>query len=211
MRTLAPMYAIVVSAGRRMPKVRVRYSDALILLVLLWSGLHDRPLSWGCDPRNWKSTRVKPARLPSDSTVSRRLRSPRIMALMQFIEADLRGSAPPKLWKILDGKCLLIGRCSKDPDARAGPAGRGLGFGYKLHVIYGERLMPEVWDVRRLTSTRKRLLVISSPNCKVEGISLPIPNTIRANCTMIVVVAITNSLPRAAVDAPQPRPTAITT
>jgi hypothetical protein len=36
----------------------------------------------------------------------------------------------------------------------------------------------------------------------VEGISLPIPNTIRANCTMIVVVAITNSLPRAAVDAP---------
>jgi len=151
------LYAIVVSAGRRMPKVRVRYSDALILLVLLWSGLHDRPLSWGCDPRNWKSTRVKPARLPSDSTVSRRLRSPRIMALMQFIEADLRGSAPPKLWKILDGKCLLIGRCSKDPDARAGPAGRGLGFGYKLHVIYGERLMPEVWDVRPLNVNEKKV------------------------------------------------------
>ena len=64
---------------------------------------------------------------------------------MQFIEADLRGSAPPKLWKILDGKRLLIGSCSKDPDARAGRAVRGLGFGYKLHVIYGERLMPEVW------------------------------------------------------------------
>ena len=33
------LYAIVVSAGRRMPKVRVRYSDALILLVLVvvWS------------------------------------------------------------------------------------------------------------------------------------------------------------------------------
>ena len=44
------LYAIVVRAGRRMPKVRVRYSDALILLVLLWSGLHDRPLSWGCHP-----------------------------------------------------------------------------------------------------------------------------------------------------------------
>jgi hypothetical protein len=120
------LYEIVVRAGRRMPKVLVRYSDALILLVLLWSGLHDRPLSWGCDLRNWKSTRVKPARLPSDSTVSRRLRSPRIVTLMQSIEADLRGTAPPKLWKILDGKCLLIGSCSKDPDARAGRAVRGL-------------------------------------------------------------------------------------
>src|SRR5271155_554328 len=144
------LYRIVVRAGRQMPKVRVRYSDALILLVLLWSCLHDRPVSWGCDARNWISTRAKPARLPSDSTVSRRLRSTGGLTLMQSITANLRGTALPSLWKILDGKCLLIGGCSKGPDARAGRAIRGMGVGYKLHVIYGDRLMPEAWDVRPL-------------------------------------------------------------
>ncbi len=189
------LYAIVVSAGRRMPKVRVRYSDALILLVLLWSGLHDRPLSWGCDPRNWKSTRVKPARLPSDSTVSRRLRSPRIVALMQFIE----GRPPPKLWKILDGKCLLIGSV---PPTRAGPAGRGLGFGYKLHVIYGERLMPEVWDVRPLNVNEKKVARDLVP--ELQGVdSSKLHDDCRCRNHQLIA--------RAAVDAPQPRPTAITT
>jgi hypothetical protein len=149
------LYRIVMRAGRRMPKVRVRYSDALILLVLLWSCLHDRPVSWGCEARNWMSTRAKPARLPSDSTVSRRLCSTRIQVLMQIIAADLRGTALPSLWKILDGKCLIIGGCSKDPDARSGFGVRGLGFGYKLHVIYGQRLMPEAWDVRPLNVNEK--------------------------------------------------------
>ena len=149
------LYRIVLRAGRKVPKVRVRYSDALIVLVLLWSCLHDRPVSWGCEARNWTSTRAKPIRLPSDSTMSRRLWSARVQMLMQIIEADLRGSALPSLWKILDGKCLLIGSCSKDPDARSGFAIRGPGLGYKLHVIYGGRLMPEAWDVRPLNVNEK--------------------------------------------------------
>jgi len=83
------LYRIVLRAGRKMPKVRGRYCDALILLVLLWSCLHDRPLSWGCEARNWISTRARPAQLPSDSTVSRRLWSRRVLTLMQIIAADL--------------------------------------------------------------------------------------------------------------------------
>jgi hypothetical protein len=149
------LYRIVVRAGRKMPRARVRYSDALIVLVLLWSCLHDRPVGWACDARNWASTRAKPVRLPSDSTVSRRLCSTRVLMLMRIIAADLRGTALPSLWKILDGKCLIIGSCSKDPDARPGFAVRGLGLGYKLHVIYGERLMPEAWDVRPLNVNEK--------------------------------------------------------
>jgi hypothetical protein len=149
------LYRIVLRAGRKMPKVRGRYSDALILVVLLWSCLHDRPLTWGCEARNWISTRARPAHLPSDSTVSRRLWSRRVLTLMQIISADLRGTALPSLWKILDGKCLIIGSCSKDPDARPGHAIRGMGLGYKLHVIYGERLMPEAWDVRPLNVNEK--------------------------------------------------------
>ena len=30
-----------------------------------------------------------------------------------------------------------------------------MGLGYKLHVIYGERLMPEAWDVRPLNVNEK--------------------------------------------------------
>jgi hypothetical protein len=149
------LYRIVVRAGRKMPRARVRYGDALIVLVLLWSCLHDRPVGWGCHARNWTSTRARPVQLPSDSTVSRRLCSTRVLALMQVIEKDLRGTALPSLWKILDGKCLIISSGSKDPDARSGHAVRGMALGYKLHVIYGERLMPDAWDVRPLNVNEK--------------------------------------------------------
>ena len=30
---------------------------------------------------------------------------------MQIIAADSRGTSLPSLWKILDGKCLIIGSC----------------------------------------------------------------------------------------------------
>jgi hypothetical protein len=43
-----------------------------IAAVLLWAALHDRPVSWACDKRNWSATRLRPGRLPSPSTVSRR-------------------------------------------------------------------------------------------------------------------------------------------
>jgi len=46
----------------------------------------------------------------------------------------------------IDGKPLPIGHCGKDPDAKAGRKGRG----YKLHAIWGERRLPEAWEVTPL-------------------------------------------------------------
>ena len=47
-------YRVVREEGKRQPPGgRARYSDAVIVLVLLWAALHDRPVSWACDERHW--------------------------------------------------------------------------------------------------------------------------------------------------------------
>src|SRR5580658_3697890 len=52
----------------------VRYHPWIIVAVLLWAALHDRPVAWACDPRHWSTTTLRPVTLPSQPTVSRRLR-----------------------------------------------------------------------------------------------------------------------------------------
>ena len=43
--------------------------------MLIWAALHERPAGWACQRRHWSGTRLRPARLPSGSTVSRRSRA----------------------------------------------------------------------------------------------------------------------------------------
>jgi IS5 family transposase len=50
----------------------------------------------------------------------------------------------------VDGKPLLVGGCSHDPEARFGRAAGHLGRGYKLHAIWGQRPLPEAWEVTPL-------------------------------------------------------------
>jgi hypothetical protein len=151
------LYQVVWQVGKGFHRPRVRYSDAAIVLVFLWACLHDRPLGWACDSHNWKSTRWKLVRLPSDTTLSRRLRCREVQELMTAIENHLRARHQSSLWKIIDGKALTIGACSKDPDAKSGRASRGMGRGYKLYAIWGFRLFPEAWEVRSLNVNEKRV------------------------------------------------------
>src|SRR5207244_2881432 len=81
----------------------------------LWAALHDRPLAWACDPRHWTTTRLRPARLPSQSTVSRRTRRVAFGLFLNSLSERLRGDGLPGLALTLDGKPLLVGGCSKDP------------------------------------------------------------------------------------------------
>src|SRR5262245_1770678 len=139
------LYEVVVKVGKRVRPQRVRYSDVVIALVFLWGCLHDRPQSWACEARNWKSTRLRPAAIPSDSTPSRRLRSPSVLQLMQAVGDHVRSLGDPGLLKFIDGKPLLVGVCSKDPDARTGHTAGGMARGYKLHVIEDSAPFPEAW------------------------------------------------------------------
>jgi hypothetical protein len=131
------------------------YGDDRIVLVFFWAVLHDRPLSWACLRQNWP-IHARRHRLPSPSTLSRRLRAAGVMALLQQVEeAVLRPRGwPPLVWMV-DGKPLPIGGCSKDRQAGYGRAAGGMAKGYKLHALIGKdgsvlswRLTPMQTDER---------------------------------------------------------------
>lgn len=131
------------AAARGTHQRDVTYQPWVIAAVLLWAALHDRPVAWACDPRNWSTTRLRPGPLPSASTMSRRPGRTVFGVFLNRVAARLRGAGPPAWVLMVDGKPLPVGRCSKDPDARSGPLGRG----YKLHAVWGDECLPEAWEV----------------------------------------------------------------
>jgi hypothetical protein len=69
---------------------------------------------------------------------------------LNHLAARLRGNGPPAWELTLDGKPLPVGKCSKDPDAKSGPHGKG----YKLHAVWGSKPLPEAWAVTAAGSMR---------------------------------------------------------
>jgi len=132
------------------------HDHATIVRVYLWAQLHDRPVSWACQSRHWSRLTLPPG-LPSQSTMSRRLRSTPISAFLEALGRRLQKCFEPtlNLLKIIDGKPLLVSRHAKDTDATWGPAGKRMGRGYKLHVIWGNGAMPTCYDVRPLNVSEK--------------------------------------------------------
>jgi Transposase DDE domain len=121
----------------------VQYPSWVIVAVLLWAAIHDRPRSWACNPDHWDTTVLRPDKVPSASTVSRRACQAPIAELLERLGAHLRGGGPPAWALVIDGKPLPVGKCSKDPDALPNPHGKG----YKLHALWGSKCMPEAWEV----------------------------------------------------------------
>ena len=143
-RELWPIvYRELRAAARGTAQKYAHYHPWVIAAVLLWAALHDRPVSWACDPVNWRTTRLRPAALPSAATVSRRAKRIVFAVFLNRVAARLKGGGPPAWTLMIDGKPLPVGRCSKDRDARAGPLGKG----YNRHAIWGERGWPEAWAV----------------------------------------------------------------
>lgn len=132
------------------------HQHATVVRVYLWAQLHDRPVSWACQSPHW-SRGTLPHGLPSQSTMSRRLRSTPITAFLEALGRRLQKFFQPTLdlLKIVDGKPLLVARHAKDADATWGPAGKRMGRGYKLHVIWGNGAMPTCYDVRPLNVSEK--------------------------------------------------------
>jgi hypothetical protein len=127
----------------------------VLVAVTLWAALHDRPWSWACDPRNWAGTSLRPPRLPSASTVSRRAHSVGVGLLRRALEQRLRDRQEPDLAAILDGKPLPVGGYTKDKDAAYGHGAGLMAKGYKLHAAWAGRCLPEAWDVTPLNVSEK--------------------------------------------------------
>jgi len=161
------VYAMLTQLGKGVRQVKTQFPDVSIVAAYLWAVLHDRPTTWALYPENWPKE-LRPWRLPSDSTMSRRLRTPSVQRLMQDLERHCRQLLPSGLYKWIDAKPLPIGSCSKDRQAGYGRAGNGKAKGYKLYAICDSNNAIEAWRIGPMHTSEqkmaKRLLPeISSP------------------------------------------------
>jgi hypothetical protein len=128
--------AVLASLGNARLDPRLTFSDARIVQVFYWSVLHDRPISWAVCRENWP-IHLRKAALPSNSAMSRRLRTASVIALLDAMEKRVVPPNEPGMFWMIDGKPLVIGGASKDTQAGYGRAVRGKARGYKLHAIVG--------------------------------------------------------------------------
>jgi hypothetical protein len=136
------LVGVLRTLGRRRTSGRMRYTDATILEVYLWVTISRKPVVWACDPRNWPAG-LRRGGLPSQSVMSRRLRSKSVRALLARLLKECIRRAFVHHGKescicIIDGKSITIPMHSAD---RHAGKGRGVGhvaLGYKLHIIVDE-------------------------------------------------------------------------
>ena len=138
---------------------RFSYSNEEILAVVLWAVLHDRPMVWACQADHWPD-RWRPTCLPHPSTVSRRWRCASVQADARRIhEATAWVFASSDRYAAIDGRPLLVGGYSKDPDARSGRACGAMGKGYKLHALVDGRHAIVAYEVESLPVAEQKVAV----------------------------------------------------
>jgi hypothetical protein len=124
----------------------VQFSDRRIALTFLWSAICDRPMSWACCRQNWPPGFLA-APPPSASTLSRRLPTWGVQALLHQMLRLLNPPALPFGEHWIDGKALPIGPSTRDPDAQVGRGAGMLAKGYKLHLLWAACGSLEAWRV----------------------------------------------------------------
>jgi hypothetical protein len=149
------LYKVIAAFGNTHDFARKRFSDAWVALAYLWAAVHDRPVSWACDAGNWPMEE-RWRGLPSQPTMSRRLKTVGVCTLLEQAQAALRErfACGPSKW--LDARPLPVGGASKDPDARCGRAARGQARGYKLHAVVDARAgVFDAWRVAPMSCNEK--------------------------------------------------------
>ncbi len=157
---------------------KARYRPAVIVGVYGWAVVHDRPVSWACQRQNWpEALFAEPCFcLPSQATMSRRLRSADIEQLLDKASWQLTEAWVFCWIKIIDAKPLPIGGFSKDGDARWGRGVKALAKGYKFYAIWGAGPMPLVWGLAAMnvseSAMARRMLTLLEGGGYLLGDSL---------------------------------------
>lgn len=140
---------------RRLPRWWPRnavYDNREILAVLLWAALHGRSIDWACRRTSWPVQAWR-RRLPDQSTLSRRLRDPRLMDdLVRLLQIVQRAMGAPSKRLMVDGKPLAVSAFSADPDARMGWGAGRHQLGYKLHALVDSRQRLLAWEVHPMNT-----------------------------------------------------------
>lgn len=142
------------------------YSTSLIVAVFLWAVIHDRPVSWACQAKNWPGDLE--IALPSQSTMSRRLRKQGVEDLFNRMSEEL-GESPETWVKSIDAKPFAIGGYSKDSDAAWGYCVNNYAKGYKLYAIWGEGPIPLVWGLAPMNVSENRMAKLMIPHLTGGG------------------------------------------
>jgi Transposase DDE domain len=151
------LYRALLRTAQEVRQKYVQLQPWVVVATMLWAALHDRPVCWACDPDNWSTTKLRPAVIPSEATMSRRADSIATGVFWRALEQRLRASGSPALLAFLDGKPLPIGGDSKDRDARWGRSVGGFAKGYKLHAVWSTGVLPEAWEVTPLNVSEKEV------------------------------------------------------
>lgn len=130
------LYKSVNEVAASLPSGSRRFADRVIILVLLWAAFHHKPISWAVRRRNWPAwmQRLLP-KLPSSTTMSRRLRRPSLRVFLDRLLEHVQGPSRLSLVRVLDGTALEIRSHSKDRQAGYGFGSGRKAKGYKLHVL----------------------------------------------------------------------------
>jgi hypothetical protein len=144
------LWSLIVAVLARVDKRRKRasedFSDEQIVKVFYWAVIHDRPIAWACQRWSWP-VHLRRQTLPSDTTMSRRLRTASVTTLLGAVEQYVTRPTPGGLYWMIDGKPLVISGCSKDRQAGYGRAARSKAKGYKLHAIVAADGHVAAWRV----------------------------------------------------------------
>lgn len=142
----AALYQIVHELAPRRGK-RQQHSDAVIVLIYLWSVLMDRPRRWACDPRNAPPGWDQP--VPSDACLSRRMHSASVQNLMQRLVQQVQWRMHgAMLLLLIDSKPLIVGAYSKDRHAKWGHLADGKkARGYRVHLVTTNDGQVAAWTV----------------------------------------------------------------
>src|SRR3990172_3824967 len=137
---------------------RWKFSSADVVVVFFWGVVNDRPMSWAVVKTNWPED-LCPKCLPSQSTLSRRMRSSDTQQLMTEIEQAWLGltGACWMLIRIIDGKPLTVSGVSKDADARYGRGAGGMQKGYKLFAVWPSGPLPMAWGLAAMNKSEKTM------------------------------------------------------
>ena len=155
--------------GAQPPSGRFRFSDAEILRVVLWAVLHDRPMAWACCPEHWTGT-WRTARLPHASTISRRWRSPALQEKVgRLYQEAVRRLGGGGRYVAIDGRPLVVGGCSKDPDARAGRGARGMARGYKMYAAVDTQRVILAYQIHPMSMAEQTVALSLLPQLPAEA------------------------------------------
>jgi hypothetical protein len=135
---------------------RWKYSSADVAAMFFWAVVHDRPMSWAARAENWPED-LRPQHFPSQSTLSRRMRTADVQRLLSEVEDTwLALSGMSYRWlAVIDAKGLPISGVSKDADAGYGRCAGGMAKGYKFYAVWGGGPLPLAWALAPMNKNEK--------------------------------------------------------